>query len=90
MIIDIKMPQMGESVTEGTLVRWLKKVGERVKHDEPLLEISTDKVDTDIGSPAAGVIVEIKVQEGETVPVHTVIDVMSSDGGATHEDGRRS
>ena len=62
------MPQMGESIAEGTIVRWIKKVGEEVGRDEPLFEISTDKVDAEIPSPAAGVLAEIKVREGETVP----------------------
>ena len=67
------MPQMGESVAEGTIVRWMKKVGESVAQDEPLFEISTDKVDAEIPSPAAGVLAEIKVREGETVPVHSIV-----------------
>ena len=67
------MPQMGESVAEGTIVRWLKKVGDAVERDEPLFEISTDKVDAEIPSPSAGVLSEIKVKEGETVPVNTVV-----------------
>jgi 2-oxoglutarate dehydrogenase E2 component (dihydrolipoamide succinyltransferase) len=68
--IDVLMPQMGESIAEGTLSKWLKKVGDAVKRDEPLFEISTDKVDAEIPSPSAGVLAEIKVQEGQTVPVH--------------------
>jgi 2-oxoglutarate dehydrogenase E2 component (dihydrolipoamide succinyltransferase) len=79
MIVNIKMPQMGESVSEGTLVRWMKKAGERIRQDEPLLEISTEKVETEIASPVDGVLVEIKVKEGETVPVDTTIAVISHD-----------
>ncbi len=82
MAIEVIMPQMGESIAEGTLVRWLKKVGERVDRDEPLFEISTDKVDTEIPSPAAGVLEEIKVDEGETVPVQTVVALLSSENGS--------
>ena len=70
------MPQMGESVAEGTIVRWLKKVGDAVERDEPLFEISTDKVDAEIPSPAAGVVAEVKVKEGETVPINTVVAVI--------------
>jgi pyruvate dehydrogenase E2 component (dihydrolipoamide acetyltransferase) len=67
---DVVMPQMGESIVEGTLTRWLKKPGEQVERDEPLFEISTDKVDTEIPSPAAGVLSEILVQEGTTVAIN--------------------
>ena len=67
------MPQMGESIAEGTIVRWIKKVGDAVDRDEPLFEISTDKVDAEIPSPAAGVLAEIKVKEGETVAVNSVV-----------------
>ena len=67
------MPQMGESIAEGTFVRWIKKAGEHVDRDEPLFEISTDKVDAEIPSPAAGVLLDIKVHEGETVPVDSVV-----------------
>jgi len=73
MAIDVVMPQMGESIAEGTVVRWLKKVGETVERDEPLLEISTDKVDAEIPSPAAGTLTEILAQEGQTVGVNTVV-----------------
>jgi pyruvate dehydrogenase E2 component (dihydrolipoamide acetyltransferase) len=76
------MPQMGESVAEGTIVRWLKKLGETVVRDEPLFEISTDKVDAEIPSPAAGVLSEIKVKEGETVPVNSVVAVIGEGGTA--------
>ena len=81
--LDVIMPQMGESIAEGTLSRWMKKVGEPVKRDEPIFEISTDKVDAEIPAPAAGVLVEIKVQEGQTVPVQTVVAVIDTEAGAT-------
>jgi 2-oxoglutarate dehydrogenase E2 component (dihydrolipoamide succinyltransferase) len=76
------MPQMGESIAEGTVSRWLKRVGETVKRDEPLLEISTDKVDAEIPAPSEGTLVEINVQEGETVEVQTVVAVIETDGAA--------
>ena len=79
MATDVVMPQMGESIAEGTITKWLKKVGERVERDEPLFEISTDKVDAEIPSPAAGVLTEIKFQEGETVEVNKVIAVLDGD-----------
>ena len=69
----VLMPQMGESIAEGTIVRWIKKVGDTVDRDEPLFEISTDKVDAEIPAPAAGVLTEIKVKEGETVAVNSVV-----------------
>jgi 2-oxoglutarate dehydrogenase E2 component (dihydrolipoamide succinyltransferase) len=74
------MPQMGESIAEGTIVRWIKKVGDAVERDEPLFEISTDKVDAEIPSPAAGVITEIRAKEGETVPINTVVAVIGAAG----------
>src|SRR6187431_297736 len=74
----VVMPQMGESIAEGTIVRWMKKVGDTVDRDEPLFEISTDKVDAEIPSPAAGVVSEIRVKEGETVPVNSVVAVIGS------------
>src|SRR5216117_1697798 len=80
--VDVLMPQMGESIAEGTLSKWLKKVGDAVKRDEPLFEISTDKVDAEIPAPAAGVLAEIKVQEGETVPVQTLVAVLDTEPGA--------
>src|SRR5881296_2195242 len=80
--VDVLMPQMGESIAEGTLSKWLKKVGDEVKRDEPLFEISTDKVDAEIPAPAAGVLAEIKVQQGETVPVQTLVAVIETDAGA--------
>jgi 2-oxoglutarate dehydrogenase E2 component (dihydrolipoamide succinyltransferase) len=75
---DVVMPQMGESIVEGTLTKWLKKPGERVERDEPLFEISTDKVDTEIPSPTAGTLVEVLVEEGKTVSVNTVVARMES------------
>ena len=80
--VDVLMPQMGESIAEGTLSKWLKKVGDPVKRDEPLFEISTDKVDAEIPAPAAGILAEIKVQEGQTVPVQTLVAVLETDASA--------
>src|SRR5436853_2152901 len=77
MAEEVKMPQMGESIAEGTIVKWLKQVGDAVKRDEPLFEISTDKVDAEIPAPASGVLSEIKVKEGETVAVNTVVAVIN-------------
>lgn len=76
------MPQMGESIAEGTLSRWLKKVGDDIKRDEPIFEISTDKVDAEIPSPSAGVLVEVLVKEGETVPVQTVVARLETEKSA--------
>src|SRR5258706_6095478 len=76
------MPQMGESIAEGTLSKWLKKVGDEVKRDEPIFEISTDKVDAEIPAPAAGVLAEIIVKEGETVAVETVVARLETEKGA--------
>src|SRR6059058_711097 len=75
----VLMPQMGESITEGTIVRWIKKVGDAVDRDEPLFEISTDKVDAEIPSPVAGVLSEIRVREGETVAVDSVVATIGDD-----------
>ena len=80
MPTDVLMPQMGESIFEGTITKWLKKPGEKVQRDEPLFEISTDKVDAEIPAPAAGVLKEIKVKEGATVQVNTVVGVIDADG----------
>jgi pyruvate dehydrogenase E2 component (dihydrolipoamide acetyltransferase) len=80
--VDIIMPQMGESIAEGTLSKWLKKVGDEVKRDEPIFEISTDKVDAEIPAPAAGVLAEIIVKEGETVAVQTVVARLETEKGA--------
>ncbi|WP_263411097.1 2-oxoglutarate dehydrogenase, E2 component, dihydrolipoamide succinyltransferase [Terriglobus tenax] len=82
MPTDVVMPQMGESITEGTLTKWLKKPGDKVERDEPLFEISTDKVDAEIPSPAAGILTEIKVQEGTTVGVNSVVAVIAEEGSA--------
>src|SRR5947199_2828060 len=76
------MPQMGESIAEGTLSRWLKKVGDVIKRDEPIFEISTDKVDAEIPSPASGVLAEILVSQGETVAVETVVARLETEVGA--------
>jgi pyruvate dehydrogenase E2 component (dihydrolipoamide acetyltransferase) len=83
MPTDIIMPQMGESIVEGTITKWLKKPGDKVQRDEPLFEISTDKVDAEIPAPASGVLQEIKVAEGSTVGVNTVVGTISVDGEAT-------
>ena len=80
--IDVVMPQMGESIAEGTMSRWLKKVGDAVKRDEPIFEISTDKVDAEIPSPTAGVLAEVLVTEGQTVPVQTVVARIETEAGA--------
>jgi 2-oxoglutarate dehydrogenase E2 component (dihydrolipoamide succinyltransferase) len=80
-MVDVVMPQMGESIVEGTLTRWLKKPGEHVERDEPLFEISTDKVDTEIPSPAAGVLSELLVEEGKTVAIATVVGRISESAG---------
>src|SRR5215470_3777023 len=82
MAADVVMPQMGESIFEGTITKWLKKPGDRVERDEPLFEISTDKVDAEIPSPSAGVLKEIKVSEGQTVPINTVVAVIDAAGSA--------
>ena len=83
MATDVLMPQMGESIAEGTIVKWLKKVGDTVGRDEPLLEISTDKVDAEVPSPAAGVLLEILAKEGETVTVNAVIGRLGEAGEAS-------
>ena len=85
MSTEVVMPQMGESIAEGTITKWLKQVGERVERDEPLFEISTDKVDAEIPSPAAGVLTEIKFKEGETVEVNTVVAMLDGGEGAKAE-----
>src|ERR1700722_1531772 len=82
---DVVMPQMGESIVEGTLTKWLKKPGDKVERDEPLFEISTDKVDTEIPSPAAGTLAEILVEEGKTVGINTVVARIDEAGGAAVE-----
>src|ERR671931_573880 len=80
--VDVVMPQMGESIAEGTLSKWLKKVGDSVKRDEPMFEISTDKVDAEIPAPSSGTLAEILVQEGQTVPVSTVVARLETEVGA--------
>src|SRR5574337_1047611 len=80
MPVEVLMPQMGESIFEGTITKWLKKLGDKIERDEPLFEISTDKVDAEIPAPAAGVLKEIKVGEGQTVPIQTVVAVIDADG----------
>jgi pyruvate dehydrogenase E2 component (dihydrolipoamide acetyltransferase) len=82
MAVNVVMPQMGESIFEGTVTKWLKKPGDKIERDEPLFEISTDKVDAEIPAPAAGVLKEIKVKEGETVAVQTVVAVIEGAGSA--------
>src|SRR5882762_1312990 len=87
MATEVVMPQMGESIAEGTITRWMKKVGDRVERDEPLFEISTDKVDAEIPSPAAGTLTEIRFKEGDTVEVNTTVAVLdgASAGSAATE-----
>src|SRR5690242_9825553 len=80
MPTDVIMPQMGESIFEGTITKWLKQPGEKVQRDEPLFEISTDKVDAEIPAPASGTLQEIKVQAGNTVQVNTVVGLIAGDG----------
>src|SRR4051812_50223474 len=80
--VDVVMPQMGVSVSEGTVTRWLKQEGEHVEADEPLLEISTDKVDTEVPSPGTGTVTRILVQEGETVEVGTKLAQIGGGGGS--------
>src|SRR6202140_3852784 len=82
MPTDVIMPQMGESVFEGTITKWLKKPGDKVQRDEPLFEISTDKVDAEIPAPASGILQDIKVVEGNTVQVNTVVGTIAGDGEA--------
>ena len=79
--IEVPMPQMGESIAEGTVSQWLKQLGDKVERDEPILEISTDKVDAEIPSPSDGTLVEIAVQEGETVEVGTIVAYIDTEGG---------
>jgi 2-oxoglutarate dehydrogenase E2 component (dihydrolipoamide succinyltransferase) len=77
MSVEVKMPPMGEAIADATIIRWLKHVGDPVERDEPLCEISTDKVDTEIPAPASGVLTRIKAKEGETVAVNVVIAVIA-------------
>jgi pyruvate/2-oxoglutarate dehydrogenase complex dihydrolipoamide acyltransferase (E2) component len=96
MATDVVMPQLGEQVSEGTIVRWIKKVGDHVERDEPLFEVSTDKVDAEIPAPVTGVLTEIRVKEGDTVPVASVIALIgnttedSETATAIHSTGRRA
>src|SRR5579864_6120656 len=90
MPTDVIMPQMGESIFEGTLTKWLKKPGDKVSRDEPLFEISTDKVDAEIPSPVAGVLREQKVAEGTTVQVNTVVGVIDAEGAAASTSAPQS
>jgi len=83
MAVDVIMPQMGESIFEGTITKWLKKAGDKIERDEPLFEISTDKVDGEIPTPSAGVLKEIKVGEGQTVPIQTVVATIEANDGAS-------
>src|SRR5215218_9469313 len=80
---DVILPQLGETVTEGTITRWFKKVGDTIAADEPLFEVSTDKVDTEVPSPVAGTITQILAQEGDTVPVGAVLAVIGSGSAST-------
>ena len=80
MSVEVVMPQMGESITEGTVSKWLKAVGDKIEKDEAILEISTDKVDAEVPSPSAGTLLEIRHQEGETVEVGTVLAMIGAEG----------
>src|SRR5690349_18018473 len=82
MPTNVVMPQMGESVAEGTIIKWLKKPGDHVERDEPLFEITTDKVDAEIPSPAAGILAKILASENETVAVNTVVAIIDGQGAA--------
>ena len=86
MATEIVMPQMGESIAEGTITKWLKNVGDHVERDEPLFEISTDKVDAEIPSPAAGILTDIKFKEGDTVEINTVVAVLDGEGAQPSVD----
>ena len=90
MPTDVIMPQMGESIVEGTITKWLKKPGDRVEKDEPLFEISTDKVDAEIPSPEAGILSEIKVPEGATVGINTVVAVIGGPAPAAKSSAAAS
>ena len=89
MPTDVVMPQMGESIFEGTITKWLKQPGEKVQRDEPLFEISTDKVDAEIPAPASGTLQDIKVQAGATVQVNTVVGTIAAEGEAAQALLRR-
>src|SRR5688572_19062971 len=88
MATSVTMPQLGETVVEGTILRWLKQEGEQIERDEPLFEISTDKVDTEVPSPVGGTIAKILVPEGETVSVGTELAQIEEAGGAAAGDGQ--
>ncbi len=88
MATDVLMPQLGESIAEGTIVRWNKRVGEQVNRDEPLFEVSTDKVDAEVPSPVGGLLAEVRVQAGETVPVDSIVATIAVPGEAIVESGR--
>ena len=90
MPTDVIMPQMGESIAEGTVLKWLKTVGESVERDEPLFEISTDKVDAEIPAPTAGILAAIKVGENETVPINTVVGLIAAPGEDVGEEAATS
>ena len=87
---DVIMPQMGESIAEGTITKWMKKVGDRVQRDEPLFEISTDKVDAEIPAPASGILKEIRVEPGATVPINTVVGIIGEGDVATAAPAKSS
>src|SRR5947199_243324 len=86
MATEVVMPQMGESIAEGTITKWLKNVGDHVERDEPLFEISTDKVDAEIPSPAAGILTDIKFKEGDTVEINTVVAVLDGESAQPSVD----
>ncbi len=86
MTIQVLMPQLGESVIEGTVAKWLIAEGQPVQQSEPLLQITTDKVDTELPAPASGILLEILVEEGQTVPKGTVLAVIGDDGRQTTDD----
>src|ERR1700716_3073441 len=86
MATEVVMPQMGESIAEGTITKWLKHVGDHVDRDEPLFEISTDKVDAEIPSPAAGTLTEIRFKEGDTVEINTTVAVLDGDASSAAKD----
>ena len=90
MATTVTMPQLGESVTEGTVTRWLKQVGDTIQADEPLLEVSTDKVDTEIPAPTSGVLLSIAAEEDETVPVGAPLGVIGDAGEAPGDDCGRA
>ena len=90
MSTEVVMPQMGESIAEGTITKWLKQVGDRVERDEPLFEITTDKVDAEIPSPAAGTLTEIRFKEGDTVEINTTVGVVDGGAGAGAAPGPSS